>query len=52
MSYLSLCCGPMRVTRVVTTAQDIAAELRGAGPPPRAAPVGQLLLFSAPTAAP
>ncbi len=47
----SRCSGPMRVTRAVTTAQDIAAELRGARPPPRAAPLGQLLLFSAPPAA-
>ncbi len=48
----SRCCGPMRVTRAVTTPQDIAAELRGARPPPRAAPVGQLRLFSASPAAP
>ena len=50
---ISVCsrCGPMRVTRAVTTPQDIAAELRGARPPPRPSPVGQLLLFSpSPTA--
>jgi len=42
----------MRVIRAVTTAQDIAGELRGARPPPRAAPVGQLLLLPPPPAAP
>ena len=46
ISVCSRCCGPMRVTRAVTTPQEIAAELRGARPPPRAPPVGQLLLFS------
>ena len=51
ISVCSRCCGPMRVTRAVTTPQDIAAELRGARPPPRPSPVGQLLLFSpSPTA--
>ncbi len=52
ISVCSRCCGPMRVTRAVTTPQDIAAELRGARPPPQAAPVGQLRLFSASPAAP
>ena len=52
ISVCSRCCGTMRVTRAVTTPQDIAAELRGARPPPRASPVGLLLLFSAPPAAP
>ena len=46
ISVCSRCCGPMRVTRAVTTPHEIAAELRGARPPPRAPPVGQLLLFS------
>ena len=46
ISVCSRCCGPMRVTRAVTTPQEIAAELRGARPPPRPSPVGQLLLFS------
>ena len=51
ISVCSRCCGPMRVTRAVTTPQEIAAELRGARPPPRPSPVGQLLLFSpSPTA--
>ena len=51
ISVCSRCCGTMRVTRAVTTPQDIAAELRGARPPPRPSPVGQLLLFSpSPTA--
>ena len=51
ISVCSRCSGPMRVTRAVTTPQEIAAELRGARPPPRAPPVGQLLLFSpSPTA--
>ena len=45
ISVCSRCCGHMRVTRAVTTPQEIAAELRGARPPPRAAPVGQLLLL-------
>ena len=52
ISVCSRCCGPMRVSRAVTTPQEIAAELRGARPPPRAPPVGQLLLFSPPPAAP
>ncbi len=53
ISVCSRCCAPMRVTRAVTTPQEIAAELRGARPPPRAAPVGQLLLlFSPPPTAP
>ena len=52
ISACSRCCGTMRVTRADTTPQEIAAELRGARPPPRPAPVGQLLLFSAPPAAP
>ena len=51
ISVCSRCSGPMRVTRAVTSPQEIAAELRGARPPPRAPPVGQLLLFSAPPAA-
>ena len=46
ISVCSRCSGPMRVTRAVTTPQEIAAELRGARPPPRPSPVGQLLLFS------
>ena len=33
-------------TRAVTTPEQIAAELRGARPPPRPEPPGQLLLFS------
>ncbi len=52
ISVCSRCSGPMRVTRAVTTPQEIPAELRGARPPPRAPPVGQLLLFSGPPAAP
>ena len=52
ISVCSRCCGPMRVIRAVTTPQEIAAELRGARPPPRPSPVGQLLLFSPPPAAP
>ena len=32
ISGCSRCCGPMRVTRAVTTPQEIAAELRGAPP--------------------
>ena len=53
ISVCSRCCGHMRVTRAVTTPQEIAAELRGARPPPRASPVGQLLLlFSRPPTAP
>ncbi|MFK7989990.1 MAG: transposase, partial [Sandaracinaceae bacterium] len=51
ISVCSRCSGPMRVTRAVTTPEDIAAELRGARPPPRAAVLGQLLLFSASPAA-
>ncbi len=50
ISVCSRCSGPMRVTRAVTTPQEIAAELRGARPPPRPSPVGQLLLFSPPPA--
>lgn len=46
ISVCSRCSGPMRVTRAVTTPEDIAAELRGARPP-RASALGQLLLFSA-----
>ena len=42
------CRGPMRVTRVVTTPEDIVAELHGARPPPRGPAGGQLVLFSAP----
>ena len=34
ISVCSRCCGPMRVIRAVTTPQEIAAELRGARPPP------------------
>jgi hypothetical protein len=52
ISLCSRCSGPVRVTRAVTTPREIAAELRGARPPPRAPPVGQLLLFSASPAAP
>ncbi len=52
ISVCSRCSGPMRLTRAVTTPGDIAAELRGARPPPRAPPLGQLLLFSASPAAP
>ena len=52
ISVCSRCSGPVRVTRAVTTPQEIAAELRGARPPPRAPPVGQLLLFSASPTAP
>jgi len=47
ISVCSRCRGPMRVTRALTTPQDIAAELHGARPPPRAPVSGQLLLFSA-----
>ena len=46
ISVCSRCRGPMRVTRAVTTPEQIAAELRGARPPPRPEPPGQLLLFS------
>lgn len=46
ISVCSRCSGPMRVTRAVTTSEQIAAELRGARPPPRPEPPGQLLLFS------
>ena len=52
ISVCSRCCGPMRVIRAVTTPQEIAAELRGARPPPRAAPVGQRLFFAPPPVAP
>ena len=44
ISVCSRCSGPMRVTRAVTTPEQIAAELRGARPPPRPEPPGQLLL--------
>ncbi len=47
ISVCARCRGPMRVTRAVTTPQDIAAELHGARPPPRGPVSGQLLLFSA-----
>ena len=46
ISVCSRCCGPMRVTRAVTTPEHIAANLRGARPLPRASPLGQLLLFA------
>jgi hypothetical protein len=46
ISVCPRCAGPMRVTRAVTTPEQIAAELRGARPPPRPEPPGQLLLFS------
>ena len=46
ISVCPRCAGPMRVTRAVTTPEDIAAELRGARPPPRPEPPRQLLLFS------
>ncbi len=52
ISLCSRCSGPMRVIRAVTTPQDIAAEFRGARPPPRPSPVGQLLLFSVSYTAP
>jgi len=48
ISICTRCAGPMRVTRAVTTPEDIAAELRGARPPPRPKPPGQLLSFSLP----
>ena len=48
ISVCPRCAGPMRVTRAVTTPEQIAAELRGARPPPRPEPPGQLLLFSLP----
>ncbi|MFN3184070.1 MAG: transposase [Nannocystaceae bacterium] len=48
MSVCPRCAGPMRVTRAVTTPEQIAAELRGARPPPRPQPPAQLLLFSPP----
>ena len=48
ISVCARCAGPMRVTRAVTTPEQIAAELRGARPPPRTPPPGQLLLFSLP----
>ena len=38
ISVCSRCSGPMRVTRAVTTPEQIAAELRGARPPPRPEP--------------
>jgi len=34
ISVCARCAGPMRVTRAVTTPEDIAAELRAARPPP------------------
>jgi hypothetical protein len=46
ISVCARCRGPMRVTRAVTTPEQIAAELRGARPPPHPEPPGQLLLFS------
>ena len=47
ISVCARCSGPMRVTGAVTTPEQIAAELRGARPPPRpSSPPGQLLLFS------
>lgn len=52
ISVCSRCNGPVRVTGAVTTAHDIAAEFRGARPPPHASTLGQLLLFSASPAAP
>ena len=47
ISACARCRAPMRVTRFVTTPEDIAAELHGAPPPPRPPAPGQLLLFSA-----
>ena len=47
ISVCARCSGPMKVTRFVTTPEDIAAERHGARPPPRAPAAGQLLLFSA-----
>jgi len=46
ISVCARCSGPMKVTRFVTTPEDIAAELHGARPPPRGPAGGQLLLFS------
>ena len=46
ISICTRCSGPMRVTRAVTTPEQIAAELHGARPPPRPSPPGQLLLPS------
>jgi hypothetical protein len=48
ISVCARCSGPVRVTRFVTTPEDIAAELHGARPPPRGPAAGQLVLFSAP----
>jgi len=45
ISVCARCSGPMKVTRFVTTPEDIAAELHGARPPPRGPVPGQLLLF-------
>ncbi len=47
ISVCSRCRGPVRVTRAVTTPEEIAAELHGARPPPREPVPGQLPLFSA-----
>ncbi len=47
ISVCARCGGPIRVTRFVSTPEDIAAELHGARPPPRRPPTGQLALFSA-----
>jgi len=47
ISGCARCSGPMKVTRFVTTPEEIAAELHGARPPPRGPVPGQLLLFSA-----
>ena len=47
ISVCARCSGPMKVTRFVTTPEDIAAELHGARPPTARPAAGQLLLFSA-----
>jgi len=45
ISVCARCSGRMKVTRAVTTPEDIAAELHGARSPPRGPGAGQLQLF-------
>ena len=47
ISVCARCSGPMKVTRFVTTPEDIAAGLHGARPPPHRPAPRQRLLFSA-----